>query len=221
MSSGTSRPRGRAARADFRVVGHRGERPGIGVAMFAAAGAAVQRAEVRIVVGHAAVPAQHHEPAEVLGQPDGAQARLRRYPACSRHGEPERAGARRVGGSRAVHRHAGGDRVTEPARHRVGDRRLDAGSQRLAGQPRAEQEAQHVDEHQRRQRVLLQIVEQMVGQPSATASPTRRPASERSCCGRTVSSTCVLRASAGPGTAGNARRCRTPTWFIATPKNPA
>ena len=119
--------------AHFGVVRHRRERPGTGVAMFAAAGAAVQRPEVRVVVGLAAVPAQHHEPPEVPGQADGAQPAFDE-PGLLGQGEPERAGAASVGGC-GVDRHAGGDRVTEPARHRVGDRRWTPGANVLPASP--------------------------------------------------------------------------------------
>ena len=69
-----SRCRGTAAargpRGSLAIVG---EGAGVGVAVLAAAGAAVQRAEVRVVVRHAAVPAEDDEPAKVLDQPDRAQ----------------------------------------------------------------------------------------------------------------------------------------------------
>ena len=60
-------------RTNLRLIAHRGEGPRIGIAVLAAARPAVQGAEVRIVVGHAAVAAQHDEAAVALGQPDGAE----------------------------------------------------------------------------------------------------------------------------------------------------
>ncbi len=62
----------------FLVVCHYGEDAGIGLAFVSAAGAAIERRFIGIVVRRAAVSAEQDEPCEILRQPHHAQSRVHR-----------------------------------------------------------------------------------------------------------------------------------------------
>ena len=153
--------------AHLRVVGHGGERAGAGISMLAPAGAAVQRAEIRIVVGDASVPAEDDEPAEAIGQADRPQSAFDDG-GLLRRGEPS--GTLAVGGVARLHRHASPHRVPEPAADARRHRSVELRRQRLAREPRGEEVAQHVHEHEGRDRALLHIVKEMIGQPAPARS---------------------------------------------------
>ena len=120
----------------------------------------MERAEVRVVVGFAAVPAEDDEAAKALRQADRAE------PAFD-HGrllferEPRRAARR---SPQAVHIDSGANTRPEPAAQGVLDRLVPGRRQRLAHEPGTEEEPQCVDEHERRQRVLLEIVKEIVAE---------------------------------------------------------
>ena len=57
VSSGMSEPAILEQSPDFRVVGHRGESPRVGIPVLAAACSTMQRAEIGIVIRNAPVPA--------------------------------------------------------------------------------------------------------------------------------------------------------------------
>ena len=72
---------------DGGLIGHRGDDPGIGQALIAAAGPAVERRFVRIVLGRAAVRAEENHAGEIGGQSHQSQRGLHEISLFG-HGEP-------------------------------------------------------------------------------------------------------------------------------------
>ena len=64
--------------SDLRVVAHHREHPGIGLALVAAARAAIERGFVRIVLGCAPMRAKQHQPGEILCQAHHPEGRIHR-----------------------------------------------------------------------------------------------------------------------------------------------
>ena len=141
--------------------------------MLAAARPAVQRAEVRVVVGLAAVSAQHDEAAEASGQPDGAEPAFDDVGLlCS--GEPARA---RTGGGRLRGRRAGAVRGAASTATRVatGERNQPsrvcetdswrAGASVLPASPALNEKPRTSTSMSDDKRVLLEVVEQLVDEP--------------------------------------------------------